>query len=609
MNNHQKKTPDQIVAYDYFIKDIQTNNPDYLPDREDVAFELFSARLIMKKHQINETEIENGVVGGPKDGGIDSVFAFLDNTYLPNGELDEDEKQASKFPKRSPLDLYFIQSKNEFSWKEDVWLKLESTIKLMLNWELPEDKLNNCDLNDDIINFALHLRSTHQKLALVMPVIRVHCIYISFGMPNTASKSTLIRGKQLCEDLSRLLPSNAIVKADYWDCLRIANALAESPNRKCTLQIADHAIRERAQEDDDEQTRKPDNFIALVTIKDYLNFIHQSDDNEINYDMFEGNVRDFAGTNVDVNKAISNTLNGDTNAHFWWLNNGITVLADDTYESKPNNWVIENPLIVNGLQTSFVLDKAQRDKAITDERLKECILVRVIVSNDDQIRQDIITGTNNQTAIAKMQLHANDPLQTRIQRYLKKSNWFYERRRYQYRGKNVQSSKIRTIKELSQAVMAYRLLVPDQARARPMTFLNKKTGKGWDQVFPKDADLTLYEKALNVQNIVDNFLKSPKAKAISTDSLNSRFYLTAGYSLLCTKIKDIEDFQKISSSALEDEPTESELVYLLRTFVAVSKKYASQSKRNDQIYKSSEFRDQFFAEIIAHNNQEGINAN
>ncbi|MCX8644505.1 AIPR family protein [Bifidobacterium sp. B4081] len=44
--------------------------------------------------------------------------------------------------------------------------------------------------------------------------------------------------------------------------------------------------------------------------------------------------------------------------------------------------------------------------------------MRVITSKDEGIRQDIITGTNNQNSIRKLQLHANDELQIRIENYL-----------------------------------------------------------------------------------------------------------------------------------------------------------------------------------------------
>ncbi|WP_416378868.1 AIPR family protein [Bifidobacterium sp. B3998] len=55
---------------------------------------------------------------------------------------------------------------------------------------------------------------------------------------------------------------------------------------------------------------------------------------------------------------------------------------------------------------------------MTAKRLQEYLLVRVITSKDEGIRQDIITGTNNQNSIRKLQLHANDELQIRIENYL-----------------------------------------------------------------------------------------------------------------------------------------------------------------------------------------------
>lgn len=619
MTNARRLLPDEEVAYQYFKSELE-DNTDYEGMAEDRAFDSFSAHLVLKPYSPTYNEIEEGVVDGPKDGGIDSLYALINERVLPNGALgDINPKYLSK---RTYLDLYFIQSKNCTSWNATVWLKMCATLKMLLNSSLAEDdlrELHDSGLSDELQRFSLNLRETREKLNKVMPVIRLHCIYVSFGVTTKIGKLVRSRGGVLENVLKAMLPTDSIVTVEYWDCLRIKQVGSQSMNYKKTLQLYDQAIVENENSrDENEERGKAKNLVALVTLKDYIEFIRKSTDktdktdkteeteeteetDRINEDMFESNVRDYAGYSGDVNKAILSTLKNDSSTHFWWLNNGITILADEAYDVNRMKWSIENPLIVNGLQTSFTIFNAYQENEITDQRLQDCLLVRVITSKDENIRQDIITGTNKQNSIRKTQLHANDSLQIRIEGYLKEHNWYYERRRYQYRSSTVPLNRIRTVTELSQAVMAFRLLEPDQARARPATFLNKDKGKGWDLVFPtKDEDLTLYLKALEVQNKVDVFLKKPETKKISSDYMNARYYLTSCYSLLSSGVKNKEDFKKITVNKLKDDPSDDDLKRLLKAFVHVSKSFDSSMQKNDQLYKNTDFRDKLFAEILGH---------
>ena len=89
--------------------------------------------------------------------------------------------------------------------------------------------------------------------------------------------------------------------------------------------------------------------------------------------MLEANVRDYQGKNT-VNKSIYKTLENQTEEDFWWLNNGITILASDVALINNKELQLTNPKIVNGLQTSTEIYKYyvnHKDKLNIDNR---CIL-------------------------------------------------------------------------------------------------------------------------------------------------------------------------------------------------------------------------------------------
>src|SRR5690606_4876942 len=102
---------------------------------------------------------------------------------------------------------------------------------------------------------------------------------------------------------------------------------------------------------------------------------------------FDSNIRDYQGS-VEVNTGIKETLMASSPAEdFWWLNNGITITASDaTFASKKLQ--IEEPQIVNGLQTSFeIYNYFKINKVEQDTRN---VLVRVVKTKDEKSRLKVI---------------------------------------------------------------------------------------------------------------------------------------------------------------------------------------------------------------------------
>ena len=90
--------------------------------------------------------------------------------------------------------------------------------------------------------------------------------------------------------------------------------------------------------------------MALVKLTDFKDFI-TAETGALNKAMFDANVRDHQG-DVTVNKSIRDSLEHPGDEDFWWLNNGITIVADNI-TAAGKKYTIENPQIVNGLQTSL----------------------------------------------------------------------------------------------------------------------------------------------------------------------------------------------------------------------------------------------------------------
>ena len=80
--------------------------------------------------------------------------------------------------------------------------------------------------------------------------------------------------------------------------------------------------------------------------------------------IFESNIRHYQG-DVDVNNKIKDSLDSEFAIDFWWLNNGITIIAEDPSQIS-KTLSLSNVQIVNGLQTTFTLAKYYK----ADDNLK-----------------------------------------------------------------------------------------------------------------------------------------------------------------------------------------------------------------------------------------------
>ncbi|WP_221281314.1 AIPR family protein [Prescottella equi] len=578
-------SPDQVIAINNFT-DFKAVNYPKLSDDE--AFERFASGLLLKQYGASPADIERGLVSGTEDGGIDGIYLFLNRRELVESDsvrLTNRKNALSGLQTGVSLDVVVVQAKKEKSWDTNVLPKIESALKAIFDDGQSEADLRSFPLNEDIVEKAMTWRRLRAKLTMLVPVVHFHVCYASFAKQVNVDRYMKTKAGQLKTWLTSSLPTGSTTTVEYVGDAEFVTRLRSGTDFMAKLVLAKPPVREA------------NALVGLVSIKNYINFLRYEKSKTIREEMFVVNVRDYAGSNVRVNDAIGKTLAGDSDTLFWWLNNGITIIADKADDPRELEWVLTNPLIVNGLQTSHVVHEQDIAKAITKKRMKQCILVRVITEPDSEVREAIISGTNNQTAIASLQLHANEEKQLRIEEFLRSYGWYYERRRYQYRGMKVAASRIRNMTELGQAVMAFRLLKPDTARARPTSLLGTKAG--WNEVFNPDESEELYLKALSVVDAVDDYLRTPAAKAIADDSTNARYYLVSGYALRASGVKKVEDFEKIPSPKLKMQPSHSMLSDLHKLLKQEVKKLDDGKTAKDRIFKGVKLKDTFFQEVVS----------
>jgi hypothetical protein len=210
----------------------------------------------------------------------------------------------------------------------------------------------------------------------------------------------------------------------------------------------------------------------------------------------------------------------------------------------------------------------------------------------------VIAGTNRQTSLTSVQLKATELLHVQIEEYLSTIGWFYERRRHQYRGARKPASRVVTINELAQAMIAVSLGRPADARARPSSLTSDAAI--YEEIFAANSDRVQYGVALQIMDVVDQYIQSPEGRGILDDPTNARYYVATGYTLKKLRAKNTSSI-KFANNHLRIDPKLTDK-QLTQTMNALKRGSETISKANakltrDQIFKGAELMPEFLKEL------------
>jgi hypothetical protein len=116
--------------------------------------------------------------------------------------------------------------------------------------------------------------------------------------------------------------------------------------------------------------------------------------------------------------------------------------------------------------------------------------VKVVVSSDAKVRDQIIRATNNQSLVEAQSLHATDKIQRDIEDILERHEWFYERRKNYYRNIGKPPARFVTPMYLAAGFVALVLRHPAAAAALKSRFM--RNPEAYATVFSDDAPLPVW---------------------------------------------------------------------------------------------------------------------
>lgn len=547
----KEKDNAQVILDDVLAQFHAERAPEMEPSK---YFEVFCAEQLLKDYDLSYDEIEAGIVDGEHDGGVDSIFAFV------NGELVTEDFDTTPFKKDVRIELFIIQSKTSSNYSESALDKLISVTRNLLDLSKDPDHLTQ--FNEQVREKLKQFRTAYRGLAAKFPHLSI--TYLLAGKrPNVAIPSNFKTKANELTDAARAHFKNAEIYVEILGAADLMELARRQPKTVFELRCR-------------KSLSCDDGAIVLCKLSDFNSFL-RDDKNNVRKNLFESNVRDFQGA-TEVNAAIRKTLDDGGAPDFWWLNNGVTILSS-RISITGDVASIADPQIVNGLQTSTqIANHFDAPEESTDER---SVMIKIVSSEDEEVRDKIIKATNSQNAVQPATLRATDKIQRDIEATLKALGLFYDRRKNYYKNEGKPADKIVSIPLLAQVLMSILLGRPDDARARPSSLI--KDDKTYLELFSEDLPIHLYSFASLLIKRVEAHLKTLDALTAQGRN-NLRFYVAAYIAWLLAGTPDptADNISKIDPAEITPD--------LLKDATSVVVGEYENLGANDQVAKGPELK-------------------
>jgi hypothetical protein len=447
----------------------------------DDFFTYFAADKALQDWDLDNDEIMDGIVDGAHDCGIDGIWTFVDERYITADSHQFLPTRAKK------IELVVLQAKNSSGYQETVIEKLHFHLPTLLDMSRDEDDLvehTNAKLLDRTRRFLRIL----EDLASSFPQVSIKVIYANKAA-ETPHPNVKAKGDRLRRELAKIT-SDTSAELEYLNAADLRERTARGAKAVAQLVFTETPM----------STSLGEGYVCLARLDEYYRFI-TSDNEALRLELFESNVRDYAGS-TSVNNAIGETLKSGTGEDFWWFNNGVTVVADAA-QITGKMIVTKDPQIVNGLQTSHEIFSYIQNGG---QHRNRSLLVKIVVAPESGTARDrIIRATNSQTQLPAGALRATEPIQKDIEESLTHSGgYYYERRASYYRNLGFPLDRVVSMARLAREFTAFVLREPHTALRHSDALL--LDDQHYAQIFSPRHDLDIYRLSLDVHTRLRGFL-------------------------------------------------------------------------------------------------------
>lgn len=419
--------------------------------------------------------IDNVHVGANNDTGLDGI-GILVNEGLIDAETEDEIDQ--QFEKDNRLNIKFIftqvKAENEFERKS-----ILDTFNAISDFFSKTPTRSRNPKIQKKSKLALHLLDKWKRKIRERPTCTVYFITNARKPPSAAIQSLIKKQENVLKDQCECRFDK--VEFFSWGCDDLDKVYRRTILQVDTTVISITTLIDIVETKDNPVVIQGVNKAVMGHLKfsEFKKIIMDEEDN-IRPFIFYDNIRGFLGEKNPVNHQIRTTLDSENRNRFAILNNGVTIIANEV--DRPSSYEVRiiDYQIVNGCQTSYVLynwykDQCEKDSIDID---KVIIPVKIIQTDDGEVRNAIIRATNSQTEVQKELLLALSEFPKKLEDFYKYQDYqyklYYERRPGQYnKNENIKNNFIVKIGDQIKTFAAMFLDLPHQARSQHKILIEK----------------------------------------------------------------------------------------------------------------------------------------
>lgn len=509
----------------------QFKSDNGLTNTESEVFEIFALVQITKQNDFAFEDIQNSIVDGGQDGGIDSLLIMI-NDFIPTTF---DELDDLKFGRKTHVLIKMAQCKKENSFKESSIDKLITTLPELFNLSKNEDDLL-VRFNPSLVEKAIIAREAWKKCTVAGGQITISFDYCAFSEKIEVNTAFASKVEQL-KGIAKSYFVGAKIEYNNYSCEELLRLYQKHKIERLSLTFKENPL----------STSYEDygiGYVGTVKLAEYKKFL-KDEDGSIREDLFESNIRHYQGK-VDVNEKIKATIEIPVDEDFWWLNNGITIIAENP-SLVGTTLSIDNIQVVNGLQTSYSIF-LHHNGSVGDKR---SVLVKVIINNNKKTIDHIIASTNSQNPVSPALLRATDDIQREIELYFFNVGYFYDRRKNYYKNQGKPASRIFGIQSSAQAVEAIVFNNPHITRSKPTSLI--KDDATYSRIFSGGVNYKLYLNCCLIAQKASDFHRNISAAEIKNNLSNFKLHLarTATCLVLRTSNPTSAEISNLSTTSVD----------------------------------------------------------
>jgi len=405
--------------------------------------------LVFVLHVISPYELETadtddlmaGIVEGGGDLGIDAVFAILNGKIIRElSDLENEGDEEDKITSDSKLKVLFFQTKKRRGFDEKGFRKSMDSVKRILNLDTPLENLKELGAEEDLLEKIQLIRNIYEKLAnlgIHDDNVDFRFFYVTKGNAKEVTQPIETIKKETEKEVNKNIIGTFSVKLIGIDELI---SFTQKKPTNITLEFIQPPV---------EIETPVKSYIGVINAKKLMDALLDNERKNLDKTFFEDNVRHFLGLNKNINKTMKETALNEPE-QFWYFNNGITMISDKVESISQKKYRITNPQVVNGLQTLYSLYETMKTEEGRENLNKIYLTLRLVSTNDTELKMKVISYTNSQNRIEEPSLKAIDKIHKLIEEYLRPNGIYYERRLNYYKSQGIKGVKVIDLRRMAQ---------------------------------------------------------------------------------------------------------------------------------------------------------------